>query len=204
MDKVIESNQAKLSGVIDSEFGYSHEVFGENFYKSYLRVERLSGVVDTIPFEVSGRLIGTTEGWEGKRVRIEGQVRTYNKHENEKNRLIISIFVREIEEISDGDDENVILLDGFVCKEPKYRTTPLGREITDVLLAVNRLYGKSDYIPTEFWGCNARYVSSFPTGTHLYVKGRMQSREYDKKLPDGSIEVRTAYEVSASYLEERD
>ena len=203
-DKVIENNQVRVMGEIVSDFTFSHEIFGEGFYMVDVRVERLSESVDVIPVMVSERLIDVTEDLKGYYVAINGQFRSYNRHEERKNKLVLSVFAREIEfvdEIEESSKTNQIFLDGYICKEPIYRKTPLGREIADLLLAVNRPYGKSDYIPCICWGRNARYASGFVVGERCGVWGRIQSREYVKKLDEENIEKRVAYEVSVSKLE---
>lgn len=203
-DKVIENNQVTIMGVIDSEFTFSHEVFGEGFYMVDILVRRLSNSDDRIPLMISERLIDVTQDYRGRYIMAGGQFRSYNKHDEQKNKLVLSVFVREVEfaeEEADGAKTNSILLDGYICKAPIYRKTPLGREIADLLLAVNRPYGKSDYIPCICWGRNARYASSFEVGAHVQVLGRIQSREYVKKLTETETEKRTAYEVSVSKLE---
>lgn len=191
-------------GQVASEFEFSHEVFGEGFYIVEVLVKRLSNSCDRIPLMVSERLIDVTQDYTGEYIMASGQFRSYNRHEEQKNRLVLSVFVREIsfmEEEPDGSKTNSILLDGYICKEPIYRKTPLGREIADLLLAVNRPYGKSDYIPCICWGRNARYASGFEVGEHVQVLGRIQSREYVKKLSETETEKRVAYEVSVSKLE---
>ena len=203
-DKIIENNQVTIMGQVASEFEFSHEVFGEGFYMVEVLVKRLSNSCDLIPLMISERLIDVTQDYTGEYIMASGQFRSYNRHEEQKNRLVLSVFVREIsfmEEEPDGSKTNNILLDGYICKEPVYRTTPLGREIADVLLAVNRAYGKSDYIPCICWGRNARYAAGFEVGEHVQVLGRIQSREYVKKLSDTETEKRVAYEVSVSKLE---
>ena len=203
-DKIIENNQVTIMGQVASEFEFSHEVFGEGFYIVEVLVKRLSNSCDRIPLMVSERLIDVTQDYTGEFIMASGQFRSYNRHEEQKNRLVLSVFVREIsfmEEEPDGSKTNSILLDGYICKEPIYRKTPLGREIADLLLAVNRLYGKSDYIPCICWGRNARYASGFEVGEHVQVLGRIQSREYVKKLSETETEKRVAYEVSVSKLE---
>lgn len=198
--KVIENNQVTLSGEIVSNFEFSHEIFGEGFYKAQLKSDRLSGRHDVIPIMVSERIIGTIEDWSWRIVKIYGQFRSCNKHEDGKSRLELFVFAREIESYG-HTDENTIFLGGYICKEPIYRKTPLGREIADVLLAVNRPYGKSDYIPCICWGRNARFVEGLNVGTRLNVLGRIQSREYMKRISDDEFETKTAYEVSASRIE---
>lgn len=207
VDKVIENNRVSIIGEIVSGFEYSHEVFGEGFYLVDVAVNRLSNMSDTVPLMVSERLIDVTKDYKGMIIEAVGQFRSYNRHEGEKNRLVLSIFVRELqfvennEEIKDQSKTNQIFLDGYICKVPVYRKTPLGREIADVLIAVNRPYGKSDYIPCIAWGRNARFAASFEVGGHIQVWGRVQSREYTKKINDEESEKRIAYEVSVSKIE---
>ena len=201
-DKVIENNQVTIMGEVVSGFTFSHEVFGEGFYM--VDVKRLSNSRDRIPVMVSERLIDVSRDYEGEYLMICGQFRSYNRHEEQKNRLVLSVFAREvtfIEEEPDGARTNNILLDGYICKLPVYRKTPLGREIADLLLAVNRPYGKSDYIPCICWGRNARFASAFEVGEHVQILGRIQSREYVKKLSETETQKRIAYEVSVSKLE---
>lgn len=203
-DKVIENNQVVIMGEIVSDFAFSHEIFGEGFYMVDVRVERLSDSIDIIPLMVSERLLDVNRDYKGMYIMVNGQFRSYNRHEERKNKLVLSVFAREIEfvdEIGESTKSNQIYLDGYICKEPVYRKTPLGREIADLLLAVNRPYGKSDYIPCICWGRNARFASNFEVGARCAVWGRIQSREYMKKLPDEQLEKRVAYEVSVSKLE---
>lgn len=191
-------------GEVASEFLFSHEVFGEGFYMVDVLVKRLSNSNDRIPLMISERLIDVTKDYTGEFIMAMGQFRSYNRHEEQKNRLVLSVFVREvsfIDEELDGAKTNQILLEGYICKHPVYRKTTLGREIADLLLAVNRPYGKSDYIPCICWGRNARYASGFEVGEHVQVLGRIQSREYVKKISEFETETRTAYEVSVSKLE---
>lgn len=206
-DKVIENNQVTIMGEIVSDFTFSHEIFGEGFYVADLKVERLSESADIVPLMVSERLVDVKADCKGYNVIVNGQFRSYNRHEERKNRLVLSVFAREIEfvnEIAENAKTNQIYLDGYICKEPIYRKTPLGREIADLLLAVNRPYGKSDYIPCICWGRNARYASSFAVGERCAIWGRIQSREYMKKLDEDHMEKRVAYEVSVSKLEMMD
>ncbi len=203
-DKVIENNQVTIMGEIVSDFSYSHEIFGEGFYMVDTRIQRLSDSYDIIPIMVSERLIDVTADYKGVFVCINGQFRSYNRHEERKNRLVLSVFAREIDfvdELEESSKTNQIYLDGYICKEPIYRKTPLGREIADLLLAVNRPYGKSDYIPCICWGRNARYANNFNVGERCVVWGRIQSREYMKKLDEENVERRVAFEVSVSKLE---
>lgn len=201
---IIKNNQVTIMGQVVTGFKFSHEVFGEGFYIMEVMVKRLSNTFDRIPLMISERLIDVTQDYVGEYIMATGQFRSYNRNEEQKNRLVLSVFVREIsfiEEKPDDSKANNILLDGYVCKDPIYRKTPMGREIADLLLAVNRPYGKSDYIPCICWGRNARYISNFGIGEHVQISGRIQSREYKKKISDTEIEFRTAYEVSVSKLE---
>ena len=203
-DKVIENNQVVVMGTIVSDFVYSHEIFGEGFYMVDVEVERLSDSSDVIPVMVSERLLNVDEDYKGYKIAVTGQFRSYNRHEEKKNRLILSVFAREVEfinEIEESSKSNQIYLDGFICKEPIYRKTPLGREIADLLIAVNRPYGKSDYIPCICWGRNARFASNFTVGSRCAIWGRIQSREYMKKVSEEEAVKRVAYEVSVSKLE---
>lgn len=201
-DKILENNQVSIVGEIISDFQYSHEVYGEGFYMVEVAVSRLSNFSDYIPLMISERLIDTSQSYIGQKVYVTGQFRSYNRHEELKNRLVLSVFVREIEFIEEETEEmksNQILLDGYICKDPIYRKTPLGREIADLLVAVNRSYGKSDYIPCICWGRNARFAARFEV--HVQIWGRIQSREYVKRLNEDEVEKRTAYEVSVSKIE---
>lgn len=205
MNREAENNQVTLSGEIVSNFEFSHEVFGEGFYTAMLASERTSGQKDVIPIMVSDRLVDTGEDWTGRFVRISGQFRSYNKHEGERSKLVLSVFVREFEEFEEmpfsDNYSNHISLDGYICKQPTYRKTPLGREIADLLLAVNRPYGKSDYIPCIAWGRNAIFASGLEVGSHIQVWGRIQSREYQKWIADDECETRTAFEVIIGRME---
>ena len=207
LDKVIENNRVCIIGEVVSEFTFSHEVFGEGFYIANVSVNRLSDMVDVIPLMISERLLDVTKDYRGRKIEVSGQFRSYNRHEGVKNKLVLSIFVRELRFIEDDEvpeeqsKSNQIFLDGYVCKPPIYRKTPLGREIADLLVAVNRSYGKSDYIPCICWGRNARFAAGFEVGSHVQIWGRIQSREYVKKLSETEVEQRVAYEVSVSKIE---
>lgn len=199
---MIENNVVELDGRIISDFSFSHEIFGEGFYLFDLEVARLSGQLDVIPIMISDRIIDVNQNYIGMSISVRGQFRSYNKHEEKKNRLVLSVFAREFEFLEDNADEadkNSIFIDGYICKEPVYRKTPLGREIADLLLAVNRPYGKSDYIPCIVWGRNAVFCTSLTVGERLKVSGRIQSRSYIKKVNEEEI-TRVAYEVSVSKL----
>ncbi len=203
-DKVFTNNQVTIAGEVVSEFVFSHEVYGEQFCVADIAVRRLSNSYDVIPVMVSERLIDVKNDYRGCVLEASGQFRSYNRHEETKNRLVLSVFAREVtlyEGETGEQNPNHIFLDGYVCKRPVYRKTPLGREIADVLLAVNRPYGKSDYIPCICWGRNARYADQFEVGAHIQLWGRIQSREYQKKIGEEEYEKRTAYEVSVGKLE---
>ena len=203
-DKIIENNQVSIMGKIDTGFTFSHQVFGEGFYTMELLVRRLSDSEDRIPVMVSERLLDITQDYTGQYIEIHGQFRSYNRHEEKHNRLVLSVFAREVNFVEEQDESlpvNQIFLDGFICKESVYRKTPLGREIADLLVAVNRSSGKSDYIPCICWGRNARFASGFEVGSHVQIWGRIQSREYVKKVSETQVEQRVAYEVSVSKIE---
>ncbi len=204
----LENNHLVLVGKVTSEKKFSHEIYGESFYIFDLEVARLSGNSDIIPITISERLILEKELEIGDKVEIEGQFRSYNSYENEKNRLILTVFAKDIKYLSQDEEENSsekvsneVTLVGYICKKPIYRQTPFGREISDILLAVNRAYNKSDYIPAIAWGRNARFCQNIEVGTKVKISGRVQSRNYEKKFEDGTSETRTAYEVSISSLE---
>ena len=205
-EKTLNNNQVVVAGEIASEFTFSHEIFGEGFYMVDLMVSRLRDAYDVIPLMVSDRLFDVNESHVGEKIMAKGQFRSYNKHEETKNRLILSVFVREIEQLDEDEPEeenrpNQIYLDGYICKARVYRMTPLGREIADVLLAVNRAYGKSDYIPCICWGRNARFAGKLQVGEHVAIWGRIQSREYQKRIDNDQVVSRVAYEVSVSKME---
>ncbi len=203
-EKNLGNNQVNVYGEVVSDFTFSHEVFGEGFYMVELSVKRLSQVYDTIPLMISERLIDVKKDYRGLFMEANGQFRSYNRHEEAKNRLVLSVFVRDVtvfEEENECDKPNYIFLDGYICKPSIYRRTPLGREIADILLAVNRPYGKSDYIPCICWGRNARFAEGFDVGSHVQIWGRIQSREYQKRIGEEEFEKRVAYEISVSKLE---
>ena len=198
----LENNYLTLVGKVTGEKEFSHEIYGEKFYRFSLSIARLSGNADIIPITISERLITDETLTEGKKLLIKGQFRSYNSYENEKNRLILTVFARNIEPcIEKSKNPNEIFLDGYICKEPVYRKTPFGREIADVLLAVNRAYNKSDYIPTIAWGRNSRFCQTLEVGDNIRVWGRLQSREYQKKISETEVVKKIAYEVSISKME---
>ena len=204
MNNLQENNRVKISGVIVSQCTYSHEIYGEKFFSFILEASRISGAVDMIPVTASERLLDTSQDMSGFKICVTGQFRSYNKRDADGTHTILSVFARELEfldELQEGREDNLIELDGCICKRPVYRTTPLGREISDLLLAVNRSYGKTDYIPCICWGRNARFASGFEVGGRVQIWGRIQSREYVKKISETESERRVAYEVSVSKLE---
>ncbi len=205
-----DNNHLVLVGKITDEKKFSHEIYGEKFYTFDLSVPRLSGNADVIPITISERLFKDEELVVDKKIKITGQFRSYNSYENEKNKLILTVFAKDIEFLPNQEEEvvaskelisNEVVLIGYICKTPIYRQTPFGREIADILLAVNRAYNKSDYIPCITWGRNARFCSKMEVGTEVKVTGRVQSRTYEKKYEDGTVEQKVAYEVSISNLE---
>lgn len=198
---LMNNNYVTLSGIVMEEPVYSHQVFGEGFYETKLMVSRLSEQNDYIPITVSDRLMQDVPFTPGRAVNITGQFRSYNKMCDGKSKLMLTVFVREVSEEFDPDrNPNQINLVGYICKEPVFRTTPFKREICDILLAVNRAYNKSDYIPCIAWGRNARFASCLDVGVKIAITGRIQSREYQKQLEDGGISTRVAYEISVSRL----
>ena len=210
----LENNYLTLVGKVTGEKKFSHEIYGERFYIFNLEIPRLSGIADMIPITISERLIDENTLVEGQKLLVKGQFRSYNSYENAKNRLILTVFAKDIkilnEEIENEEENeiakketitNEVVLVGYICKKPIYRQTPFGREIADILLAVNRAYNKSDYIPCIAWGRNARFCENIPVGTEVRIIGRVQSRQYEKKYEDGTSEIKIAYEVSVASLE---
>ena len=207
MDNINVNNEVQLTGTVEGELNFSHEIYGEAFYCFVLKVMRLSDICDYINVTVSERLLQNLEIHEGLEVTVNGQFRSYNNYSEAGNRLILTVFARDIAKRADLSDEevnsnpNYIFLNGFLCKKPVYRSTPFGREITDLLIAVNRAYNKSDYIPCIAWGRNARYSSSLNVGDNIKIWGRIQSREYQKKISEDESVTKTAYEISVSKME---
>ncbi len=200
-ENYLKNNRVFLSGRVAREPQYSHELFGEGFYEFYIEVKRLSGQTDVLPVTVSERIMNGVELSEGSPVALSGQFRSYNKLENEHSKLMLTVFVRDfIPYDAEEQNPNVVELNGYICKPPVYRTTPFNREICDVLLAVNRGYNKSDYIPCIAWGRNARFVRDAEVGLIVVIGGRIQSRKYNKKLDDDTIEERVAYELSVGKI----
>ena len=207
----LENNYLTLVGKVTGEKKFSHEIYGEKFYSFNLSIPRLSGNSDIIPITISERLITDEMLTEGNKLLIKGQFRSYNSYENERNKLILTVFAKDVIEVEENEEDsdivkkdettNEVVLIGFVCKKPIYRQTPFGREIADLLLAVNRAYNKSDYIPTIAWGRNARFCQNLEVGAQVKIVGRVQSRQYEKKYEDGTSEMKVAYEVSICSLE---
>lgn len=201
----VNQNNVSLCGVLAENFTLSHESHNEKFYCAKIAIKRLSETEDILPITVSERLVAVNDAWKGQYVRISGSFRSYNKHEEGRTRLILSVFVDDIEPLGFENIEtlgdNVIEFDGYITKPPTYRETPLKRQIADVLLAVNRNFGMTDYLPCVFWGRNAKFTSTLSVGTHLKLVGRIQSRQYFKKFNETDGEWRTAYEVSIKDME---
>lgn len=198
-----QNNTITVIGKIISEYTFSHEVYGEGFYLFNLETSRLSKTADILPITISERLIDKNNLKVGSLVNITGQIRSYNNFSDKKNKLVLTVFTKDIEFIDElpNKNPNSVILNGFLCKAPVYRTTPFGREISDILLAVNRSYNKSDYIPCIAWGRNARFAENLSVGNNIKIWGRMQSRTYQKKYETGEIIDKTAYEVSVSKME---
>ena len=196
----MNNNRVFLSGTVESEPKFSHETFGEAFYEVTLLVPRLSNHLDRVPVTVSEKLLTGGKFELGKYVCIKGQFRSYNKIEEEKSKLMLTVFVREVCDFEEDMNPNIIEITGFICKEPTYRTTPFNREICDCLIAVNRAYNKSDYLPCIAWGRNAKYVSELEVGTKVSIVGRIQSREYQKHTLSGEVLTKVAYEVSINKI----
>ena len=207
MGRIIENNQVRISGEMTSDFGFSHEVFGEGFYTAQITIRRESGQKDRILVMASERLVDVKRKWIGQFAEVSGQIRSYDRYEGEQNHLELLVFASKMKIRDMGgkkiqSDENNVFLAGYVCKMPYYRRTPMGREITDLLLAVRMPYGKSVYVPCICWGRNARYAEVFEPGQPVQARGRIQSRDYQKKISDKEYEARVAYEVSISSLRE--
>lgn len=194
------NNKAYVSGRILTKATFSHEIYGEGFYEMHVGVKRLSGQTDVLPITISERLIEANKLEIGSDVNAFGQFRSYNKLVDGKSKLMLTVFIREILTENNEQNPNSVALSGYICKPPIYRTTPFNREIADILLAVNRAYNKSDYIPCIAWGRNARFVKNLQVGEKIALTGRIQSREYTKKLSETESRVMTAYEVSINRL----
>lgn len=196
----MDNNTAKILGCVASEFTLNHETNGENFYKVMVTVERDSGNYDTLPVLISERLMDVKQNYTGEYIYVEGQIRSYNLTDGDRKRLVLSLFALDAFITDSREPMNYVFLEGAICNHPTYRETPLGRKISDVMLAVNRPYGKSDYIPCIVWGRNANVTYGLGQGGHIAVQGRFQSREYTKIIDDVA-EAKTAYEVSVVKLE---
>jgi single-stranded DNA-binding protein len=205
MNEEMSNNITEVTGRVASDLEFSHEVYGEGFYSLAIEVSRLSQVTDFLPVTISERLIDHSKLVRDSIAKITGQVRSYNNYDEEtrRNRLILTLFARDIEILPEfgAENPNDVFLNGYICKPPIYRTTPFGREITDLLVAVNRSYNKSDYIPCIAWGRNAKFAGRLAVGDNIRIWGRMQSRGYQKKYESGDVEEKVAYEVSVSKLE---
>lgn len=202
MDNLMLNNKIYLEGKVLSDLKFSHEMYGEGFYTFEFEVQRLSDAKDILLITVSERLISNMNITPGVELVVEGQLRSYNKFIDGSNRLVLTVFARDINYCAEKSrNPNQIYLDGYICKAPIYRTTPFGREIADMLLAVNRSYNKSDYIPAIAWGRNSRFCKVLTVGDNIRVWGRLQSREYQKRISDSETIKKVAYEVSISKME---
>ncbi|WP_035291451.1 single-stranded DNA-binding protein [Clostridium sp. KNHs214] len=202
MDNLMMNNKIYLEGTMANQLEFSHEMYGEGFYNFILEVPRLSNSKDILNITVSERLITGMNLEPGSELCVEGQLRSYNKYVDGSNRLILTVFARDVRYcLEKSKNPNIIFLDGYICKSPVYRLTPFGREISDMLLAVNRPYNKSDYIPTIAWGRNSRFCKTLEVGDNIRIWGRLQSREYQKKLSESKVINKVAYEVSISKME---
>lgn len=200
-----DTNIVNLRGELGEELAFSHEIFGEKFYSAKIKIHRLSDTYDILPITISERLLQEIDLNKNNLVDVVGQLRSYNKNIDNRNKLVLTVFARELNLVKkEAKDPNSIFLDGYICKDPIYRKTPLGREITDLLVAINRPYNKSDYIPSIVWGRNAKFAKNLEVGDRVQMWGRVQSRDYEKKLEDGTIEKRVAYEVSISKIKKLD
>ncbi|MCH1964867.1 single-stranded DNA-binding protein [Paraclostridium sordellii] len=200
-----DTNIVNLRGELGEELDFSHEIFGEKFYSAKIKIHRLSDTYDILPITISERLLQEIDLNKNNLVDVVGQLRSYNKNIDNRNKLVLTVFARELNLVKEeAKDPNSIFLDGYICKDPIYRKTPLGREITDLLVAINRPYNKSDYIPSIVWGRNAKFAKNLEVGDRVQMWGRVQSRDYEKKLEDGTIEKRVAYEVSISKIKKLD
>lgn len=200
----ILNNEVELTGVVETDLKFNHEVYGEGFYSFVIRVQRLSDISDLINVTISERLLGDINLTRGDLITVNGQFRSYNNYSDSGNKLMLTVFARDINTLPEEGklkNPNNIYLNGFLCKKPVYRTTPFGREITDLLVAVNRAYNKSDYIPCIAWGRNARFASGLEVGENIKITGRIQSREYQKKISETETVTKTAYEISVSKME---
>lgn len=197
MDLCLPDNEVILCGTCLEEPVYSHAARSQSFYTLPLLVRRLSGAADTVNVTIRETMLGTAE--QGGRLYVTGEVRTFNNRSGEWPRLVISVFARTLAPTEEAD-ENRVRLRGALCKSPNLRTTPMGREICDLILAVNRRYGRSDYLPCICWGSKAREAALWEVGTRLLLEGRIQSRRYSKLTENGSEE-RTAYEISAAQID---
>jgi len=198
------NNTATLVGIVEDNPVFGHSHCDENFYNFVLKVKRLSDMADYINVTVSEKFLKTINIIQGEEIEVEGQYRSYNNYTGTGNKLILTLFAQDIklaDGLTDSENPNRIYLNGYICKPPIYRTTPFGREITDIILAVNRAYGKSDYIPCITWGRNAKYASTLSVGDNIEIWGRIQSREYQKKIDDNDVLTKTAYEISVSKLQ---
>ena len=203
MINTIDNNKATVIGSVEDELVFNHEIYGEKFYMFTLSIPRLSEINDHIKVMISERLLEEIDIKEGGMFEISGQFRSYNNYEATGSRLVLTVFTKKIEpyDLNSGENTHHLMLDGYICKAPTYRVTPFGREIADILIAVNRSYNKSDYIPAIAWGRNAKFCKDAPLGTRIKLTGRIQSREYTKHIDEENTVTKTAFEVSIAKME---
>ena len=199
----MENNIITLTGTVETEAIYSHSVLDEKFYTFMLRVPRLSQNDDILPVTIAEHQLDSMLIQEGNKIKVKGQLRSYNKYTSLKTRLILTVFAKGIAPAYEDDTENPneIFINGFICKAPIYRRTPFGREITDLIVAVNRAFNRSDYIPAIAWGKNAVFSENLEVGSNVMLWGRLQSRNYNKRISEDETEQRTAYELSITKIE---
>ena len=196
MDMICDNNFTRLCGSMSGKPVYSHSSRSQQFYIFPLEVERLSGNRDVINIVVRQEQLAALSPDNQGKLWVEGQLRTFNNRHGQGAKLVITVLAKELG-FCDGEDENLVQLSGTLCKAPNLRTTPMGRDICDLMLAVNRHYGRSDYLPCICWGLKAREAAGWTVGTHLQLQGRIQSRSYIKLTEDGPVE-KTAFEVSVT------
>lgn len=199
MDMICDNNFTRLCGSMCGKPVYSHSSRSQQFYIFPLEVERLSGNRDVINVVVRQEQLAALSPEGSGKLWVEGQLRTFNNRHGQGAKLVITVLAKELG-FCDGEDENLVQLSGTLCKTPNLRTTPMGRDICDLMLAVNRHYGRSDYLPCICWGLKAREAAGWTVGTHLALQGRIQSRRYIKLTEEGPVE-KTAFEVSVTDAE---
>ncbi len=194
-------NKVYLYGMVVSNPTPCDDYYGSDYCNIQISVRRLSSIIDTIPVTLHRDLVEQYNVKLGDNLAILGEFRSYNKIENNRSRLMLSVFVHEITDEIDTTNPNIIELSGYICKLPVYRTTPFNREIADLLIACNRNSNRSDYLPAIAWGRNARFAKNIMVGEQVHILGRIQSREYQKRLDNGEMQTRTEYEISIKEID---